>query len=184
MASIDYKKGGTVVARSYKAPIIRLTDRQKETLQEIALAKKSEQRLHERSTIILSAASGEPTLRIAKALKMKPDTVRHWRKKWTESQDKLNSLESEEKTKKYLESIIEILSDEQRPGAPSTFTPEQVIQIIALSCELPESSGYPVSHWSAALLRLEILKRNIVPSISKTQVGRFLKRKGLSSPTK
>ena len=106
---------------------------------------------------------------------MKRESIAVWRNRWQENQEKLSALEGEKDDKKYYEAIVEILSDAPRPGAPATFTTEQVCQIMAISCEPPENSGYPVSHWSSTLLKDELIKRKIVESISVTQVGRFLK---------
>ena len=41
------------------------------------------------------------------------------------------------------EAILDILSDAPQPGAPATFTAEQVAQIVALACEPAELSGRP-----------------------------------------
>jgi len=72
--------------------------------------------------------------------------------------------------------IIEgILDDAPRPGGPATFTPEQIVQIVAVACEPPEKSGRPISHWTARELADEVQKRQIVSSISSRTVGRFLK---------
>jgi putative transposase len=74
--------------------------------------------------------------------------------------------------------VIGVLSDRPRPGAPVTFAPEQVTDIIALACEKPSDSGLPVSHWTPAEVAREAIKRGIVESISPRQVDRFLKRGG------
>jgi putative transposase len=58
----------------------------------------------------------------------------------------------------------------------SYFSTEQVVQIVALACENPEASGYPVSHWSPRELATEAVKRGIVEKISPRSIGRFLKR--------
>ena len=70
------------------------------------------------------------------------------------------------------------MSDAHRSGSPGKFSAEQVAQIIAIACEVPQDSGYPVSHWTAQEIALEAEKRGIVNSISERQVGRFLKRGG------
>ncbi|WP_330217256.1 helix-turn-helix domain-containing protein [Paenibacillus durus] len=56
-----------------------------------------------------------------------------------------------------------------------TFTEEQVVQIVAIACEDPKDCGRPISHWTPREVRDEAVKRGIVPAISVTQVGRFLK---------
>jgi putative transposase len=72
--------------------------------------------------------------------------------------------------------VLDALEDEERPGTPATFTPEQLCGIVALACEVkPEECGRPVSHWTARELADEAVKRKIVPSISPRHVGRFLK---------
>jgi putative transposase len=71
--------------------------------------------------------------------------------------------------------IEEILDDAPRPGGPATFSPEQIVQIVAVACEPPDKSGRPISHWTARELADEAKKRQIVKSISSRSVGRFLK---------
>ena len=62
------------------------------------------------------------------------------------------------------------------PRHPGTFTPEQVTQIFAVACEPPEKSGRPIAHWTNAELADEVVKRDIVSSISVSQVGRYLRQ--------
>jgi transposase len=71
--------------------------------------------------------------------------------------------------------IKRVLSDRARPGTTNYFSTEQVVQIVALACEKPQASGYPVSHWTPAELAAEAIKRGIVEKISPRSVGRFLK---------
>jgi len=87
----------------------------------------------------------------------------------------LTRIESESPRKLRI-AIEKVLSDERRRGAPPKFKVEQVAAIIALSCEEPEKLGYPFSHWTPELLRVEAIKLGIVDSISLRQIGRFLKR--------
>lgn len=70
--------------------------------------------------------------------------------------------------------IIEALEDNERSGAPPTFSAQQVAMIIALACEKPSDTEVPVSHWSASELARKAVARKIVSSISARQVGRFL----------
>lgn len=55
------------------------------------------------------------------------------------------------------------------------FTTEQVVQIVALACESPQTPGYPLSHWTPMELAAEAIKRGIVKRVSPRSVGRFLK---------
>ena len=47
----------------------------------------------------------------------------------------------------------EILGDAYRPGAPTTFSAEQVAQIISVACEPPSDHDLRVSHWTPRELR-------------------------------
>jgi hypothetical protein len=49
-----------------------------------------------------------------------------------------------------------------------------VTQILAVACEPPEESGRPVDRWTHRELTDEVICRGIVPSISVSQVSRFL----------
>src|SRR5256885_12017216 len=71
-----------------------------------------------------------------------------------------------------------LLSDEQRPGAPATFTLEQFMRIMALACETPASADRPVSNWTPRELADEAVKRGIVEQISPRTVERVLNRQG------
>ena len=66
--------------------------------------------------------------------------------------------------------IIEVLSDELRPGTPAQFSLEQIVQIVAMACETaPQECERPVSHWSPSKLAAEAVKRGIVEKISPQQ---------------
>jgi putative transposase len=71
--------------------------------------------------------------------------------------------------------IADVLADAPRPGAPPTFTAEQIIHIIALACTPPAESERPIDAWTPRELADEAEKRQIVSSISARSVGRFLK---------
>ncbi len=57
---------------------------------------------------------------------------------------------------------------------PQPFPPEMRIEVKALACELPASSGVPLSRWSAAEVAREAVERGIVAEISGTTVWRWL----------
>lgn len=55
-------------------------------------------------------------------------------------------------------------------------TAEQVAPIVALAGEEPPLSGRPITRWTLDELRDEALKRKIVPTISRAQIGRYRQR--------
>ena len=140
---------------------IVLSDQQREDLELIIRKRKSSQSLVLRAKIILAGAEGKSLLGTSKALKCTRETVTRWRRHWVDRSDDLPTLER--------------LQEAPRPGAPPKFTAEQICQIVALSCDKPEDHGYPFSHWSESSLAMAAVDKEIVPSISQRQVGRFLK---------
>ena len=133
-----------------------------------------EEHFKKRSEIILLANAGKSNSDISEEVGIVRGQVREWRKRYASAREELSRIEAES-PKKLRGTIEKTLSDMPRPGAPSTLTDEQKACIIALACELPENLGLPFSHWSPSLLRIELLDRGIVESISAVHVGRFLK---------
>lgn len=161
---------------SGKASPINITIRQKEILLKLSKSRTHNHCHKERAEIILLSFCDKTNNAIAKSLGLNRVTVRLWRNRWFKNSESLSCIEKKETdNKKYRERIIDLLSDVPRRGAPCKFTPEQVCKLVALSCEPIADSGYPVSNWSLSLLAAEAKKRDIVPSISIRQLGRFLK---------
>ena len=77
--------------------------------------------------------------------------------------------------------VQETLADRPRSGSPGKFSAEQLCQIIAVACQPPAESGRPVSHWTAQELADEVVKQEIVESISPRHIGRFLKGIGFEA---
>lgn len=67
-----------------------------------------------------------------------------------------------------------LLSDNPRIGAPLTYSIEIYTQIVGLALKSLEDLGYPISHWTARELWLEVHKQEISKTISQRQVKRFL----------
>lgn len=164
---------------SRKAPEVYLSQRLRVVLELRARAPSTSQQLAERIRIVLGSANGELNRETAEVLGIDPQRVSRWRRRWFGIQDRLQEAESKGATDKELEALAAAtLSDLYRAGVTPKFTPEQVVQIIAVACEDPMDSGIPVSHWTAKEVAAEAVKRGIVKSISVRQVGRFLKGGG------
>jgi putative transposase len=126
-----------------------------------------------RVRIVLAAASGRRNLPLAHDLTCSLKTVIKWRARWAAAEAQLAALEDHPADLKRM--IARVLADAPRPGAPDTFTAEQIVQIINLACTSPADAGRSVDRWTPRELADEAVKRQIVPSISPTSVGRFLK---------
>jgi putative transposase len=144
-----------------RSAAITLSGEQEQELERLARAHSTPQKLAERARIILMASQGTGVRATARRLGVWPKTVRQWRKRWLGCQQEAR--------------LVERLADAPRPGAPATFTPEQICAIVALACEAPAASGLPLTHWSQSELAREAVRRGIVESISHSTVGAFLK---------
>ncbi len=157
--------------------VIELSDRQQRVLKQLLRRQTSTQRLVRRVSIILAAADGSNNEQIAKRLGLHRESVRQWRERWLSAAAGLAAVEAKESDDKSLvEAIAAVLADAYRSGAPSCFSAAQIVQIIAVACEEPQASGLPITHWTPQELADEVVKRNIVESISARSAGRFLKR--------
>lgn len=158
-----------------QAAPLHVSPLQLETLQHIVRRSTSAQRLVKRSRVILLAVSGIPNTQIAKQVQVDHETVRRWRDRWRAAEARVQAIEATGKPKELGQAIEALLTDEQRPGAPSPFTFEQYMQIMAIACETPAEADRPVSAWTPRELADEAVKRGIVPKISPRTVERFLK---------
>ena len=154
---------------------IALTEKQEELLQHLCRRQSGPQQQVRRARIVLSAAEGLSNKQIAQLLGVHRITVRSWRRRWAESASELAEVEKQAKDKELLAATEGVLSDAYRSGTPTTFSAEQVVQIIALACEVPTDSGRPVSHWTPKEIAAEAIKGGLVESISPQSVERFLK---------
>lgn len=158
-------------------PIV-LTDRQRQALEHLTRRTSTTQGLVRRARIVLAAAEGHNNEHIARRLGINRETARLWRRAWLDGAELLAQAEEETSEKALRECIEGVLADAPRSGAPATFTPEQIVRIVALACEDPRDCGRPITHWAAAELADEAIERGIVESISPRSVGRFLGRGG------
>lgn len=145
---------------------ISLSYEEREELEQVCRRHNTPQKLVRRARIVLLADAGQKYGKIARQLGVQPTVVTKWVKRW-------NSPAGTEM------SVVERLSDLPRPGAPDTFTPEQLCQIVALACESPALYGRPITQWTARELRDEVLKQGIVATISERHIGRLLKQREL-----
>jgi putative transposase len=146
--------------RGPKFPV-NLKEEEREALQKIAGKRSENFSIVLRAKIILMAGAGEKHQEIAQKLDVRNNLISDWTARWHEMADK---------------PVRERLQDLPRPGAPDTFAPEQLCQIIAIACESPTDYGRPMTHWTHRELAEEVIKQNIVESISPTYIGRLLKK--------
>ncbi len=168
---------------SPQAKPLHASSLQQELLQRMVQRATSAQRLVKRAQIILEGLKGTSNNSIAQHLQIDYETVRRWRDRWRAAEARLQTIEATGKPKLLKQAIEGLLTDEQRPGAPATFTLEQFMQIMALACETPAEADRPVSTWTPRELAEEAVKRGIVKQISPRTVERFLQGERFAAPS-
>ncbi|MCP4250503.1 MAG: IS630 family transposase [bacterium] len=134
------------------------------------------QRLVQRARIILALAGGLKPGVVARTLGIMRQTVGKWRDRWLDGGGWLAEAEAREAKDQALGAKLEeLLLDARRSGRPATFSAEQVVKVIALACEPPRASGRPINRWGSKDLAAELVKRGVVPSISRATVSRLLR---------
>ncbi len=155
------------------AAAIQLTPTQQAVLLALVRRATCPQALALRARIILAAAAGQRNEPLARQLDCTPKTVRKWRARWADAAARLLAVDDDAVA--LARAVAVALADAPRPGAPGTFTAEQIIQIINLACRPPEQVGRPVTAWTPRELADEAVKQGLVGMISPRTVGRFLK---------
>ena len=166
------------------SPRVQMTARQRACLEQIARRQTSTQRLVRRAKILLALETGANQCQVMRQMHLNRGTVQVWCRRWCALAAKLEQREADEGSDKALTTVIvEALTDHPRSGTPATFTPEQIVQMVAVACEDPMDSGRPVSHWTPREVAEEVRKRRLVETISTRSVGRFLKSGGCAAPS-
>lgn len=171
-----------VKIKPQRATKIVLSERHTEILSKERNKHSSSNQLCRRIDIILLSCMGQTNISIATELKTTRKTVRDWRSRWASNYSKLELFEkgkdgqgvSDLELRRY---ILGILKDAPRSGIPKTFTATQEQQIVALACDEPIQHGVPIPNWTHEMLAKIAIAKNIVTTISTSQVGRILKNK-------
>src|SRR5918998_4133427 len=124
--------------RGLRATAIRVSPAQQAALQRIQRQQTADQRLVRRASIILGLAADPCIEAVARQLGLTRVTVRAWRDRWLEAAEALQSAEQDLPPPQFRRLLEHLLDDAPRPGKPATFSPEQIVQIVALACEPPE----------------------------------------------
>jgi transposase len=161
-----------------KAAKVTITVRQKVILEEFSRSRSEGKMIAQRAAIVLQAFDGCLNEDISAKVGLERKQVGVWRRRWQDAWESLTCLECRE-PRRLREAIRDTLRDSPRPGAPGTFTAEQIAEILAVACEPPEKSGRPITHWTHRELWKEVRKRGIVEEISLSRIGHFLREAAL-----
>ena len=136
-----------------------LTAEERAAIQRLAHSRTEAARTVERARIIWLASRGERGPAIATQLGLSQVTTRLWLKRF--NQEGLAGL-----------------ADRPRSGAPPTYSPEQVGEVIAVSRTNPTSLGLPFGSWTLDRLEAYLNEAQGLP-IKRSRIGELLQAEGL-----
>lgn len=123
-----------------KPPALNLVSTLQKILEQIARCYTKPYYLVLRAKIILIAAAGANT-EVARRLDTNRNTAATWRARWLATEPSLLAAEAEGLNEKELTALVEAtLVDVPCSGAPDAFSPEQLVQIIALALKAWEAA--------------------------------------------
>jgi len=108
-----------------------------------------------RARIVLAAARGRASARIAADLHVSVDTVRKWRGRFA-----ARGLDG--------------LKDLPRCGRPRRIGALERAAVVALACQLPAATGVPLSRWTGPELAAELASTGLAGQISPSSILRIL----------
>jgi transposase len=108
-----------------------------------------------RAQIVLAAAGGRASARIAADLHVSVDTVRKWRGRFA-----ARGLDG--------------LKDLPRCGRPRRISALERAAVVALACQLPAATGVPLSRWTGPELAAELASTGLAAQISPSSILRIL----------
>jgi transposase len=106
-----------------------MTAEEAAAIERLARSRTEPARLVERARIIRHAGQGRPVRAIAEDLHVAPETVRFW-------------------VKRFNGAGVAGLADAPRSGRPTTYTPEEVGEVIAAALTKPQALGLPFGAWT------------------------------------
>ena len=139
----------------YCAVLVVLSAGERRILKRRARGAKTAHRDWLRAQIVLAAARGRASARIAADLHVSVDTVRKWRGRFA-----ARGLDG--------------LKDLPRSGRPRRISALDRAAVCALACQLPAATGVPLARWSGPELAAEITKAGLASPISPSSVLRIL----------
>lgn len=135
---------------------VTLAASQRKTLKKRVRGAKTCWRDRLRAQIVLLAARGQPTARIAADLGVDDGTARKWRGRFAELG-------------------LAGLQDLPRPGRPRRIPETDRAAAVALACQLPAQTGVPLSRWTGPELAAELTAQGLVSApVSASSVRRIL----------
>src|SRR5260221_13432354 len=130
-------------------PRLVLSDSQVGILQSIVRKTRCPQAIALRARAVLAAARGLNPSDAARELGCVRLVARRWPERFAQAQRQWGEAADQWSEKVLTDKVLDVLEDCERSGAPATFTPEQMCQIMAVAVGRAEESGRSLSPFEA-----------------------------------
>lgn len=139
------------------APKLRISRADRAELRKVARGQVVAARRVRRAKVVLLCWERVPHEEIARRLDTSADQVRKWRQA-------------------YLQGGLKGLDDAARSGRPPRITPQERIAVLGVACRDPSQFGEARTFWSQETLARTLVRTGRVRSVSRSSVGRILRR--------
>ena len=136
-----------------------MTTDEMEAINRLAQSRTEAVRLVERGRIIWLSGEGQTVTAIAQELRLSPPTVRLW-------------------IKRFNAKGLAGLADEPRAGRPTTYTAEEIGEVIAASLSNPQTLGLPFASWTLDRLEAYLNEQKGI-AIKRSRIDEILIAEGL-----
>ena len=136
-----------------------VTDEERASIERLASSRTAPARQVERAQIIHLASQGHAAPQIAERLRLNPQTVRDWLKRFNAEG-------------------LDGLDDRPRSGKPPTYTPEQAGEVVAAALSDPQGLGLPFACWTLDRLAAYLSESKGI-GIKRSRVSEMLVAEGL-----
>jgi hypothetical protein len=128
-----------------ESPPIAISASQRAILETLSRSRTGSKRDIEQAALVLHLEN-HPNSMTAKELNCNHLTPKKWLLKWLRYQPPFDAIESSEAPDRLAQlsaAIFDFLADAHRSGAPTTYSPGQYCQMLAICLEDPQDSGDP-----------------------------------------
>src|SRR5882724_10007527 len=112
---------------------LALPERQRRILEALARRTHCPQAVALRARVLLAADEGLGMSDVGRRLGCSRELARRWRDRFAAARADWGSSAGEWDAETLTDKVVGLLEDRERSGAPATFTPEQLCQVVALA---------------------------------------------------
>lgn len=165
------------------SPKVQLSARPRACWEQRARRQTRPQRLGRRATLLVALETGVKPCHVMRQRPRHRGTVQVGCRRWCALAPTLEPRAADEGSDTVRTTmLVQALADHPRSGPPATRTAEPMVQMIAVACDDPAASGWPVRPWTPRDVAAEVRSRGMLETRSPRRVGRCVPSGGWAAP--